>query len=321
MKYWSGVRQVEEEVTKHLLHQPDAQRKIAKNVTRHTNKLYAEHLYKSIESVDIIFLVGSAAVGKSMSARLCHSLRENGSATYFELQLNMVPANCGRTVANQIYDFLVEREEPEDCVLFLDEVGSAARSHTNQQFWRYLYQFFNTGRLSLTKERKEPVGIPGKITIIMAANVGQSVLNTSGMIQHYERNSAVWNRGRQEIHNELRDTIFRDGKEEHIVSRVLKPATIVYYFGYHESVQKSLTEHLIGNWITHKLPVDIKIEFALSFFTRLTQQWRKNDYDLRSFLAVYRKLLIDAVAETAVHAEGVKEVYAWMDKSGQLHTQ
>ena len=277
-----------------ILHQPDVHHKLAINLARHTNPAYSKELYTHIEAPDILFLVGSAALGKSLSAKLCASMSKR---RYLEIELNMVPANCGQTVACQIYDFL--REAEDDVVIFLDEIGSKTKSNTNTQFWRYLYEFFNTGKLSLNKTRAAPVGIPGKITILLAGNVGQQILDSAGMKKEYLKDSKKWHKAQLEIEKELKETLFGPQAEVHIVSRIMKPATIIYYFAYDQEAKLDLVQHLFVDWLQQICQGrGVMVKFPTDFVQQMVKIWNKDHHDLRSLTAVYRKLLIDLVAAT-----------------------
>ena len=69
------MQTIQTELKKLILHQPDAHRKLAVNIARHTHPTYATDLYQHIEAPDILFLVGAAALGKSLSAQVCAHLR------------------------------------------------------------------------------------------------------------------------------------------------------------------------------------------------------------------------------------------------------
>lgn len=298
LRQWRNAEEVEIELNKSVLYQQNAVRKLALNIARHTNPVYSETLYKTIENPDVIILTGSASLGKTMMSRLCSTLRykspEAAAARYLELQLSMISSNCGSTVAVQIYDFLARQTEADSLVIFLDEVGSKEKINTNQQFWRYLYQFFNTGRLQLNGKRSAVVGVPGRLTLILACNVGMALLSKPGMRQHNQGNTRTWRQAEKLIKEELSSVLFKDG-EAHIISRIIKPATIIYFFDYEAPMKQMLIEKLLLEWVSNA--VKARIRFDTNLAANLAAIWSKEGYDLRSFLGVYKKLFIDVVAQ------------------------
>jgi KaiC/GvpD/RAD55 family RecA-like ATPase len=76
---------------------------------------------------------------------------------------------------------------------------------------------------------------------------------------------------------------------------VLQPARIVYFFDYEEPMKEPLLNHLLINWIKEKT-ASIETSYTAK---ELKKEWDNSGMDLRSFVTVKRKEMIDVECATS----------------------